>query len=153
MISGRVSQLFVDSPRSSDYSTESTRLTHIAVAKPERVASDFCATQQNSGHDKLRQSNVNNDLEKHAVSCATTNQSGGISSSNIMTPSDDLIAYNGNFYDFSSNEFDFPFQATPLFRSSASGFPIPQFTESEREFLLKTLGVEAASPIPSTTTS
>lgn len=47
-------------------------------------ASDFYATQQNAGFDprpnKLRQSNVNGDVEKHTVSGATTNHSEGTSS-------------------------------------------------------------------------
>lgn len=47
-----------------------------------------------------------------------------------MTPSDDLKADNEIVYDFSSNEFDFPLQVTPVFRSLVSGVPSPQFTES-----------------------
>ncbi|XP_063943931.1 transcription factor MYB124-like isoform X2 [Daucus carota subsp. sativus] len=168
--SWRASQLYVDSPGSSDYSIGSTLLTHIALVKPEHVASDF--SLQNTGADiqpyKLGQSNVDCDVVKDAVTCETTNQSGEISSKNIMLSFNDLKANDGSFHDFSSNEFDFPLQATPLFRSLASGVPSPQFTESydikeervmlcnvcvawisqEREFLLKTLGVEAASPIP-----
>lgn len=54
-------------------------------------ASDFYATQQNAGFDpqpnSLRQSNVNGDVEKHTVSCATTNQSGG------MSPCKKKVAY------------------------------------------------------------
>ncbi|WOG88822.1 hypothetical protein DCAR_0208057 [Daucus carota subsp. sativus] len=142
--SWRASQLYVDSPGSSDYSIGSTLLTHIALVKPEHVASDF--SLQNTGADiqpyKLGQSNVDCDVVKDAVTCETTNQK------NIMLSFNDLKANDGSFHDFSSNEFDFPLQATPLFRSLASGVPSPQFTESEREFLLKTLGVEAASPIP-----
>lgn len=49
---------------------------------------------------------------------------------NIMLSFNDLKANDGSFHDFSSNEFDFPLQATPLFRSLASGVPSPQFTES-----------------------
>ncbi|KAK1376500.1 Transcription factor MYB88 [Heracleum sosnowskyi] len=141
--SWRASHSFVDSPGSSDYSTGSTLLTHITVDKPEHIASDFYATHQNTGSDphpnKLGQSDNNNDVEKVAVPCATTDQSGGISSTNIMPPCDDLKADDGKVYDFLSNEFDFPLQVTPLFRSLASGLPSPQFTESEMEFLLKTL--------------
>ncbi|KAL0657833.1 hypothetical protein Bca4012_078418 [Brassica carinata] len=46
-------------------------------------------------------------------------------------------------------EFNSPVQVTPLFRSLAAGIPSPQFSESERNFVLKTLGVE--SPCPSAT--
>ncbi|CDY45195.1 BnaA06g33990D [Brassica napus] len=44
-------------------------------------------------------------------------------------------------------EFNSPVQVTPLFRSLAAGIPSPQFSESEKNFVLKTLGVE--SPCPS----
>lgn len=53
-----------------------------------------------------------------------------VNTANIMTPSDELKADDGIVYDFSSNEFDFPLQVTPLFRSLGSGVPSPQFTES-----------------------
>ncbi|CAH2037745.1 unnamed protein product [Thlaspi arvense] len=46
-------------------------------------------------------------------------------------------------------KFSSPVQVTPLFRSLADGIPSPQFSESERSFLLKTLGIEASSPCPS----
>ncbi|KAF8099230.1 hypothetical protein N665_0247s0016 [Sinapis alba] len=45
--------------------------------------------------------------------------------------------------------FSSPIQVTPLFRSLADGIPSPQFSESERSFLLKTLGIESSSPCPS----
>ncbi|EOA36563.1 hypothetical protein CARUB_v10011707mg [Capsella rubella] len=46
-------------------------------------------------------------------------------------------------------KFSSPIQVTPLFRSLADGIPSPQFSESERSFLLKTLGIESSSPCPS----
>ncbi|KMT07107.1 hypothetical protein BVRB_6g154350 [Beta vulgaris subsp. vulgaris] len=42
-------------------------------------------------------------------------------------------------------EYDSPIQVTPLFKSLASTIPSPQFSESERHFLLKTLGIESPS--------
>ncbi|KAI4381346.1 hypothetical protein MLD38_007425 [Melastoma candidum] len=49
----------------------------------------------------------------------------------------------------SSNvEFGSPLQVTPLFRSLAAGIPSPQFSESERNFIMKTLGMESPSPMP-----
>ncbi|KFK43680.1 hypothetical protein AALP_AA1G159200 [Arabis alpina] len=47
------------------------------------------------------------------------------------------------------DKFSSPIQVTPLFRSLADGIPSPQFSESERSFLLKTLGIESSSPCPS----
>ncbi|KAH1259921.1 Transcription factor MYB88 [Glycine max] len=49
----------------------------------------------------------------------------------------------------SSAEFSSPLQVTPLFRSLAAGIPSPQFSESERSFLMKTLGMESPSLNPS----
>ncbi|ESQ35374.1 hypothetical protein EUTSA_v10007659mg [Eutrema salsugineum] len=46
-------------------------------------------------------------------------------------------------------KFSSPIHVTPLFRSLADGIPSPQFSESERSFLLKTLGIESSSPCPS----
>ncbi|KAI4386365.1 hypothetical protein MLD38_004301 [Melastoma candidum] len=49
----------------------------------------------------------------------------------------------------SSNvELGSPLQVTPLFRSLAAGIPSPKFSESERNFIMKTLGMESPSPMP-----
>ncbi|CAN0923727.1 Transcription factor MYB88 [Linum grandiflorum] len=53
----------------------------------------------------------------------------------------------------SSTKFGSPHQVTPLFGSLAVGIPSPQFSESERRFLLKTLGVESPFANPTTNTS
>ncbi|KAL7606350.1 transcription factor MYB88 isoform X1 [Lactuca sativa] len=45
-----------------------------------------------------------------------------------------------------NSQFNSPLQVTPLFRSMAAGIPSPQFSESERNFLLKTLGMESTPP-------
>ncbi|CAN1349064.1 Transcription factor MYB124 [Linum perenne] len=50
-------------------------------------------------------------------------------------------------------EFGSPRLVTPIFRSLAAGVPSPHFSESERRFLLKTLGVESPFPNPSIDTS
>ncbi|KAL2618796.1 hypothetical protein AAZV13_08G266800 [Glycine max] len=50
-------------------------------------------------------------------------------------------------------EFSSPLQVTPLFRSLAAGIPSPQFSESERNFLRKTLGMESPSINPSANSS
>ncbi|KAK4760450.1 hypothetical protein SAY87_005343 [Trapa incisa] len=43
-----------------------------------------------------------------------------------------------------------PLQVTPVFRSFAAGIPSPKFSESERNFLMKTLRMESLSPSSST---
>ncbi|KAL8100052.1 hypothetical protein AgCh_032349 [Apium graveolens] len=47
----RASKLFVESPKSSNYSTRSTLLTHIADDNPEHVTTAFYSRQQNAGSD------------------------------------------------------------------------------------------------------
>lgn len=155
--SWRASHFYADSPSSSEYSTGSTLLTHLTVDKLDRTAADSSDTHHNAeSHlqpNQIGQSIVNSFVEKHTVSCTTTNQNEEILSSNIMPPCDDLNDDDGIVYTFSSNELNSPPQVAPVFRSLASGIPSPQFTESERHFLLKTLGVETASPNPMTTAS
>ncbi|KAK9074682.1 hypothetical protein SSX86_007280 [Deinandra increscens subsp. villosa] len=52
-----------------------------------------------------------------------------------------------------NSEFNSPVQVTPLFKSMAAGIPSPQFSESEKSFLLKTLGMESTPPKQGTKTS
>ncbi|XP_051144418.1 transcription factor MYB124-like isoform X2 [Andrographis paniculata] len=49
----------------------------------------------------------------------------------------------------SYTEFTSPLQVTPLFRAFAAAIPSPQFSESEKHFLMKTLGMDSPpiSPI------
>ncbi|XP_071696143.1 transcription factor MYB124-like [Rutidosis leptorrhynchoides] len=44
-----------------------------------------------------------------------------------------------------NSEFNSPIQVTPLFRSMAQRIPSPQFSESEKSFLLKTLGIKSTT--------
>ncbi|KAI3779234.1 hypothetical protein L2E82_08853 [Cichorium intybus] len=64
--------------------------------------------------------------------------------------------FNNNVEDvchLPNSEFNSPLQVTPMFRSMAAGIPSPQFSESERHFLLKTLGMESTPPNSTTRTS
>nr|GEW73665.1 transcription factor MYB124-like isoform X1 [Tanacetum cinerariifolium] len=45
-----------------------------------------------------------------------------------------------------NSEFNSPLLLTPFFTSMARGIPSPQFSESEKGFLLKTLGMELTPP-------
>uniref|UniRef100_A0A251S9X4 Putative homeodomain-like, Myb-related protein B n=1 Tax=Helianthus annuus TaxID=4232 RepID=A0A251S9X4_HELAN len=65
---------------------------------------------------------------------------------------DDILVSCDEYHDVDDicplpiSEFNSPLQVTPLFRSMAAGIPSPQFSESERSFLLKTLGMESTPP-------
>ncbi|KAL1804359.1 hypothetical protein ACET3Z_033006 [Daucus carota] len=154
--SWRASHFYADSPSSSEYSTGSTLLTHLTVNKPDRIAADASDAYHNSAHPQsnhIGQSIVDSVVEKHTVSCTTNQTKEILPISSLVPPCDDLNDDMGMVYDLPSNELNSPAQVTPVFRLLASGIPSPQFTESERHFLLKTLGVETASPNPSTTAS
>ncbi|KAI7985368.1 Transcription factor MYB88 [Camellia lanceoleosa] len=60
--------------------------------------------------------------------------------------------HDGIISAFSNIEFSSPLQVTPIFRSLAAGIPSPKFSESERQFLLKTLGMESPSCNPNNNT-
>lgn len=74
----RASHFYAHSPSSSEYSTGSTLLTHLTVDEPDCIAADASDTYHNTeAHpqpNQLGQSIV----EKHTVSCTTTNQSDEI---------------------------------------------------------------------------
>ncbi|KAI4339368.1 hypothetical protein MLD38_024319 [Melastoma candidum] len=68
-------------------------------------------------------------------------------------PSDNQTARVDNWEqvpDSKNAELSSPLQVTPLFRSLAAGIPSPKFSQSERSFIMKMLGVESPSTTPST---
>ncbi|XP_017223446.1 transcription factor MYB124 [Daucus carota subsp. sativus] len=141
-LSWRLSDLYVDSPDSSEYSTGSTLLNHVAGEKiscSEAVHSLVAEPQPTYiGDHKILA-----DVAKEVICVAPSNQSEKIlkpdtlpSCSNPETDDEVICA-------ISNSQFSSPIQITPLFNSLASGIPSPQFSESERHFLLKTLGVDS----------
>ncbi|RAL37646.1 hypothetical protein DM860_000340 [Cuscuta australis] len=60
---------------------------------------------------------------------------------------------DGVLCEYPNEECKSPLEVAPVFRSLAAAIPSPKFSESERQFLLKTLGMESASPNPSITSS
>ncbi|XP_076894256.1 transcription factor MYB88-like [Bidens hawaiensis] len=73
------------------------------------------------------------DVTNNIISDSTTNH-------DILTSCDEFN------HDLLNIEFNSPLPVTPMFRSMAAGIPSPQFSESERSFLLKTLGMESTPP-------
>ncbi|XP_076922470.1 transcription factor MYB124-like [Bidens hawaiensis] len=76
---------------------------------------------------------------------------------NIVDVTNNIISYSTTNHDLLTScdefnndllnlEFNSPLQLTPMFRSMSAGIPSPQFSESERSFLLKTLGMESTPP-------
>jgi myb proto-oncogene protein len=130
-----------DSPASSEYSSGSgsgsTIMTHPSGDKTQQLMSDTQTTSHQQNGGELLQDNG-------IVSDATVEQVGLLSTGHdVLKNSNETVPIPGE------EEFNSPVQVTPLFRSLAAGIPSPQFSESERNFLLKTLGVESPSPYPS----
>ncbi|CAN6910258.1 unnamed protein product [Brassica oleracea] len=111
-----------DSPASSDYSSGSTTMPHSSGDQTQQPMSGSQTATQELNPGELLPDNEQVDL---------------LSTCHEIVPMS------------VEEEFNSPVQVTPLFRSLAAGIPSPQFSESERNFVLKTLGVE--SPCPSAT--
>ncbi|KAJ6718956.1 MYB PROTEIN-RELATED [Salix purpurea] len=138
--------LYEESPASSEYSTGSTQLPYPAPDKTEQTQAEIGAL-----HEDIETEMQMVHIEEHFVGACGKEV---ISSANItqveMFPSCDEQTKNDIFVSASSStEFSSPLQFTPLFRSLSAGIPSPKFSESERNFLLKTLGVESPCPSPS----
>ncbi|XP_038892946.1 transcription factor MYB124 isoform X2 [Benincasa hispida] len=134
-----------ESPGSSEYSTGSTLVSQTVEEKldqsqpeigtrhqePKFESGSTCTGEQNNIGESAKEILSKTNLEREAFKCCNERKIESIGSS------------------FSSSEFSSPMHVIPLFRSLAAGIPSPQFSESERSFLLKTLGVESPSLNPS----
>ncbi|VVB03921.1 unnamed protein product [Arabis nemorensis] len=126
-----------DSPASSEYSSGSTIMQNPSGDKTQQPMSDSQTTTHEQNGGELLQ-------DKGIVSDASVEQADLLSTSQYFLKNpNEIVPMSGD------EEFNSPVQVTPLFRSLAAGIPSPQFSESERSFLLKTLGVESPSPYPS----
>lgn len=148
--SWRQPDLYDESPGSSEYSTGSTLLSQTECYKMEQNEAEIGTINQEFSPESQSlqiggQNNVG-ELEKGIVSSGTKKQE--------IRPSCDEGTNNDAVVSaLSSTEFSSPIQVTPMFRSLAAGIPSPKFSESERSFLLKTLGADSPFPIPSTNPS
>ncbi|OIS99326.1 PREDICTED: transcriptional activator Myb [Nicotiana attenuata] len=132
--SWRQPALSEDSAGSSEYSTGSTLLSHALADKTEESQAEVCAHHQDI-ESELRTSQMS-DLDTLPV-CGEEKVNDGPATATAEC-------------EFLDTDFTSPLQVTPLFRSLAAEIPTPKFSESERQFLLKTLGVESTSPYPGT---
>ncbi|CAK9137103.1 unnamed protein product [Ilex paraguariensis] len=137
-----------ESSGSSSYSTGSTLFSHTAGDNTEQSQAELGALHQDLGAElqsiHIGEQNGIGDAENGILSGETTNQV------DVIPCFDELKFNHGAVCALSSTEFSSPLQVTPLFRSLAAGIPSPKFSESERNFLLKTLGMDSTSPNPST---
>ncbi|KAK7386956.1 hypothetical protein VNO78_27366 [Psophocarpus tetragonolobus] len=135
---------YEDSPGSSGYSTGSTLLCQSAGEILEHSLLQDIGTDLKSeqlGDEK----GVGRD-EKGVVSTANVGQDN-------LPYCEEQIKKDGIVSTSSRLEFSSPLQVTPQFKSLAAGIPSPQFSESERNFLRKTLGMESPSINPGANSS
>ncbi|KAK7407350.1 hypothetical protein VNO78_09197 [Psophocarpus tetragonolobus] len=136
----RQMELYEDSPGSSDYSTGSTLLLHSAGENLENSLHQDLGNELNM---QIEDPEGIRGCDQRVLSSATLDQ-------NLFPSCEEQINNDGLVAALSSlEEFSSPIQVTPLFRSLAAGIPSPQFSESERNFLMKTLGMESPSLNPS----
>ncbi|KAF7809156.1 transcription factor MYB88 [Senna tora] len=140
----RQPELYEDSPSSSEYSTGSTVLPHSVSDNLEHSLLQDIGTELKP--IQLGDQKGVSECGKEVLSAATVGQ-------DIFPSCEEQISNDGIISASSSTEFSSPLQVTPLFRSLVAGIPSPQFSESERNFLMKTLGIESPSMNPSANTS
>ncbi|KAK6159993.1 hypothetical protein DH2020_003374 [Rehmannia glutinosa] len=147
--SWREPDIYESSPASSEYSTGSTLLSTVPCDKTEKCQAEICELHQETGHefqsDKLDDQHC---LAKESGMChtANTNEVNMLTCNDIKDNNEAVCAY-------SNTEFSSPLHVTPLFRSFAAAIPSPKFSESEKHFLMKTLGMESTSQSPITNPS
>ncbi|KAM7250556.1 hypothetical protein ACFE04_022439 [Oxalis oulophora] len=122
--SWRQPDLYEESPASSEYSTGSTLMPHTTVDQIDEIQS--IQKQENA-----------------VMSCTNEDQVEIFSCFDEQTLNEGVVTAS------TSAEFATPLQVTPMFRSLSATIPSPQFSESERNFLLKTLGMESPATNPS----
>ncbi|WCJ27606.1 myb domain protein 88 [Euphorbia peplus] len=147
--SWRQPDVYDESPASSEYSTGSTTMPYTIADKAEETQTEIVSLHKDIG-DELQPVNVKDknevdQCEKEISSCVSMPQGDILPALDEQTNND--IVGSASL----SPVFSSPLQVTPLFRSLAAGIPSPKFSESERNFLIKTLGVE--SPCPNTSIS
>ncbi|KAG9152992.1 hypothetical protein Leryth_021942 [Lithospermum erythrorhizon] len=118
------------SPSNSEYSTGSTQLTQPDYGRAENSKAEHSAP-------------ILQGIEAELHSTSRADQRDRLSVS-------DPVQENGiAVFENTDMELSSPIQVTPLFRSLAAAIPTPNFSESERHFLLRALGLESISPNPS----
>ncbi|KAL3511153.1 hypothetical protein ACH5RR_030554 [Cinchona calisaya] len=144
--SWRQPDLYEESSGSSEYSTGSTLPSHMPLDKTEQCQSATCAPYQDIG-PALQSTHPDDqhglvEVENEMSASEPTNK-------DIMPDCDEIKADGVAECNYLNTEFSSPLHETPLFRTIAAAIPSPKFSESERHFLLRALGMESPSLNPS----
>lgn len=145
----RQPDMYESSPASSEYSTGSTLVPNALCDKTEDFRADICALPQNTGQGL--QSDRSND--QHCLAEEIGIYHGANTDQDTMLSNEGIKADDGALCELSNVEFSSPAQVTPMFRALAATIPSPKFSESEKHFLMKALGMDSTTPSPMTTTS
>ncbi|XP_019457049.1 PREDICTED: uncharacterized protein LOC109357506 isoform X2 [Lupinus angustifolius] len=130
----RQMELCEDSLGSSEHSTESTFLPN-----------SCCENLEHSIHQDIELKSIQNGDQGGVRGCDQGVFSSATMNQDIFPSCKEPINNDGIASALSSAEFSSPLQVTPMFRSLTAGIPSPHFSESERSFLMKTLGMESPS--------
>ncbi|XP_042052887.1 transcription factor MYB124-like isoform X1 [Salvia splendens] len=140
--SWREPDLYESSTASSEYSAGSTLLPIIQGDKADGSQAETCLLHQENGHqmqpDQLDHQQC---LAEGSQICqtASTDEVNMLTCNNTNNNDEAVCEY-------SSTEFGSPLHVTPLFGALAATIPSPKFSESEKHFLMKALGMESTSP-------
>ncbi|GER49534.1 myb domain protein 88 [Striga asiatica] len=141
--SWREDGVYESSPASSEYSTGSTMLPNLPGDKMEDCQAEICVLNQDTGHEfQSNHIHDQNCLAEETGICSTASTNAV----NILC--DGIETKNDEVREYSDTEFRSPVHVTPLFRAVAAAIPSPKFSESEKHFLMKTLGMDLSSPSP-----
>ncbi|KAK7362218.1 hypothetical protein VNO77_04325 [Canavalia gladiata] len=138
-------ECYEDSPGSSEYSTGSTFLPQSAGDNLEHSLNQDIETEMKSKQFGDEKGGAG--VGEKAVHSTENADQDTLPNCEEQINNDDIVSTSSKL------EFNSPLQVTPLFRSLAAGIPSPQFSESERNFLRKTLGMESPSINPSVNSS
>ncbi|GAA0148097.1 hypothetical protein LIER_07629 [Lithospermum erythrorhizon] len=126
----RQSELHMNSPSSSGYSTGSTMLNQLDSERTETGQAYQCVV-------------ANRDIEVEktmGMICPPSSDKEGNFLAHESIQTDEIVKGVQVNMEFSS-----PTRLTPLFRTLAAEVPTPNFSESEKHFLIKTFGLESPS--------
>lgn len=136
-----------DSPSGSEYSNGSSILS--TYASEEQTQSEMCCTLLDDDDDDDDKGVLLQTIDTRGENTKSASENKILVTE--ITSQEEILApcAEDKFSALSLTEFSSPLQITQLFRSFAATIPSPQFSESERHFLMKTLGIESPAPIKS----
>ncbi|CAM8885744.1 unnamed protein product [Rhodiola kirilowii] len=142
----RQPDLYEESSGSTEYSTGSTLVSHATDDTPINHPIDISELNEDIGYTIQKIQDQKESEEPMSMFGSISYQADGFTSSQEPN-SEEVVSAE------SAVEFGSPLHVTPLFPAESTEIPSPQFSESERNFLMKALGMETAHPYSGTNQS